>query len=280
MAECKVDSCTTKISMRSTFCTKHQQDFVKWQKRHRLDLSHLGFTEKITEEQRIFKETVENPNYIREYTEKKEQEKKRLSLASDVVVTTGDIAADYDIIGPVYFSLNNSGIFSNQYTRLVSEYTEKIQQLTRDGLRSQPHKMDWGFLYGELSFGLGNYFDNAFYMSTEEIKKKTAILGGDAIIFLRQDIDLDTNHFQKFYLQMYGTAVKCHNSHGKSQFNVFSDSSSPSDNSPSATTTAPPTEGGKRCSYSTSKGIRCQNWFDGEGPYCDDHSEGPQDDIF
>jgi len=58
------------------------------------------------------------------------------------------------------------------------------------------------------------------------------------------------------------------------------DRSRPSDNSPSATTSAPATEGGKRCSYSTSKGIRCKNWFDGEGPHCDDHSEGPQDDIF
>ena len=61
---------------------------------------------------------------------------------------------------------------------------------------------------------------------------------------------------------------------------VTRDSSRPSDNSPSATTSAPATEGGKRCSYSTSKGIRCKNWFDGEGPHCDDHSEGPQDDIF
>ena len=30
----------------------------------------------------------------------------------------------------------------------------------------------------------------------------------NAIISMRQDIDLDTNSFQFFYLQMYGTAVK------------------------------------------------------------------------
>ena len=34
------------------------------------------------------------------------------------------------------------------------------------------------------------------------------MLGADAIIGMRQDIDLDTNQFQAFYLQMYGTAVK------------------------------------------------------------------------
>ena len=55
---------------------------------------------------------------------------------------------------------------------------------------------------------------------------------------------------------------------------VTRDSSRPSDNSPTATASAPATEGGKRCSYSTPKGIRCQNWFDGEGPYCDVHSLG------
>ena len=33
-------------------------------------------------------------------------------------------------------------------------------------------------------------------------------MGADAIIGMHQDIDMDTNHFQYFYLQMYGTAVK------------------------------------------------------------------------
>ena len=33
-------------------------------------------------------------------------------------------------------------------------------------------------------------------------------MGADAVIGMRQDIDLDTNAFTYFYLQMYGTAVK------------------------------------------------------------------------
>lgn len=33
-------------------------------------------------------------------------------------------------------------------------------------------------------------------------------MGADAIIGMRQDIDMDTNGFAYFYLQMYGTAVK------------------------------------------------------------------------
>lgn len=40
------------------------------------------------------------------------------------------------------------------------------------------------------------------------MKKRAKRVGADAIICMRQDIDMDTNGFAYFYLQMYGTAVK------------------------------------------------------------------------
>ena len=69
-------------------------------------------------------------------------------------------------------------------------------------------KFDWGFLYGELSYGMQNEFDKAFYIAVRELEKKAIRMGADAVIGMRQDIDLDTVNFQYFYLQMYGTAVK------------------------------------------------------------------------
>ena len=33
-------------------------------------------------------------------------------------------------------------------------------------------------------------------------------IGAEAVIGMRQDIDIDTNGFSYFYLQMYGTAVR------------------------------------------------------------------------
>ncbi len=33
-------------------------------------------------------------------------------------------------------------------------------------------------------------------------------MGANAIVGMRQDIDIDSNGFQYFYMQMYGTAVK------------------------------------------------------------------------
>ena len=70
-----------------------------------------------------------------------------------------------------------------------------------------PFRSDWGFIWGEFSAGQ-NDFDKAFYVSVQELKSRASMLNADAIIGLKQDIDLDNRGFQYFYLQMYGTAVK------------------------------------------------------------------------
>ena len=62
-------------------------------------------------------------------------------------------------------------------------------------------------LMGEFSVNEDN-FEKAFYIATEELKRKAVMIGADAIVHMRQDIDLDTDGFAYFYLQMYGTAVK------------------------------------------------------------------------
>ncbi|MPN44539.1 hypothetical protein SDC9_192104 [bioreactor metagenome] len=68
-------------------------------------------------------------------------------------------------------------------------------------------RTDWGFLYGEWSVGQSD-FEKAFFIATEELKKRGEMVGADAIIGMRQDIDMDTTGFAFFYLQMYGTAVR------------------------------------------------------------------------
>lgn len=123
-----------------------------------------------------------------------------------MVVTTGDLKEDYEIISPVYFQLSNKGLFSSTYSKLVQQYSYKFKLMEQEGTASRTKK-DWGFLYGEWSVGQ-NDFEKAFYIAVEELKKRAAILGADAIICMRQDIDLDTNGFAFFYLQMYGTAVR------------------------------------------------------------------------
>ncbi len=60
---------------------------------------------------------------------------------------------------------------------------------------------------GEWSVGQSD-FDKAFFVAVQGLKKRASLLGADAIITMRQDIDLDTTNFLYFYLQIYGTAVK------------------------------------------------------------------------
>jgi hypothetical protein len=127
-------------------------------------------------------------------------------MSNKIIVTTGDLKNDYDVIGPVYFSVSNKGLFGSQLGTLIKKYKSDIEALKKEALMS-PEKADWGALWGEFSAGQ-NDFDKAFYIAVQELKSRAEILNADAIVSMRQDIDLDTNGFQYFYLQMYGTAVK------------------------------------------------------------------------
>lgn len=129
-----------------------------------------------------------------------------MNRSRDIIVTTGDLKRDYEVIGPVYFQVSNKGIFSSALSKLVKKYSDKIASMRRKGEISQ-EGADWGFLYGEWSVGQSD-FEKAFFVAVEELKERAHIVGADAVIGMRQDIDLDTNGFQFFYLQMYGTAVK------------------------------------------------------------------------
>lgn len=123
-----------------------------------------------------------------------------------VIVTTGDLKEDYEIIGPVFFQVSNKGIFSSTLSELVNKYSAEIEEIKNNALMSE-RRTDWGFLWGEYSVGQ-NDFEKAFFVATQELKKRALMLGGDAVVSMRQDIDLDTSGFQYFYLQMYGTVVK------------------------------------------------------------------------
>jgi hypothetical protein len=123
-----------------------------------------------------------------------------------VTVTTGDLKRDYEVIGPVYFQVSNKGIFSSSLSKLVNKYSTDIADAKKHG-QVGPARSDWGFLYGEWSVGQSD-FEKAFFVAVQELKKRATILGADAVIGMRQDIDLDTTSFQYFYLQMYGTAVR------------------------------------------------------------------------
>jgi len=125
---------------------------------------------------------------------------------NQVIVTTADLNQPYDIVGPVYFQISNKGFFSSQLGKMKKAYQAEIEEMKKQGQIGE-QKADWGFLYGEFSVGQSE-FELAFFIAVQELRKRALMIGADAVIAMRQDIDLDTNAFQYFYLQMYGTAVK------------------------------------------------------------------------
>jgi Putative heavy-metal-binding len=127
-------------------------------------------------------------------------------LAASIIVTTGDVRRDYDILGPVYFQVSNKGIFGSALSKLVSKYSGELSAAKKQG-QVAGFRPDWGFLYGEWSVGQSE-FEKAFFVAVKELQARAGMLGADAVIGMRQDIDMDTTAFQYFYLQMYGTAVK------------------------------------------------------------------------
>lgn len=62
---------------------------------------------------------------------------------SKIIVTTGDIKQDYDILGPVYFQVSNKGLFGSALSKLVKKYSDEIASLKSSGSMS-PDRNDRG----------------------------------------------------------------------------------------------------------------------------------------
>ena len=132
-------------------------------------------------------------------------------MEGNIIVSTGDVKQEYEIIGPVYFQVSNKpqGFDPSTLSEYKDVYVEKIEKLRDSGKLKETSNgsVKWDCVWGEWCLGQSQ-FDLAFFIAVEELKKRTAMLGADAVIYMRQDIDLDLQAFQYFYLQMYGTAVK------------------------------------------------------------------------
>ena len=130
-------------------------------------------------------------------------EKEILAKKKNIIVSTCDIKQDYEIIAPVYFQVNNRG---DQFSTLSKKYEdlfstkEQLAQLSGDRITGW-EVFQTLFITNAATIA-HNQFDKAFFIAVEELKERAARLGADAVIGMRYDLDLDTNLFQYFYLQM------------------------------------------------------------------------------
>ena len=137
----------------------------------------------------------------------------------DFPVTTVDLKQPYRVIGPVSVNTSNKGVFSSAYQKLVRSYEEDpyLKELVVRPRTESVRGGEGGLLLLSLLLAdttafegrVGqSEFDRAYYICVAELKRRAAELGGDAVVGMRMDYDLDTANFGAFYLQMYGTAVK------------------------------------------------------------------------
>ena len=123
-------------------------------------------------------------------------------MSQDILVTTADLKQEYEILEPVYFQTTNQtpGVFRNPpLLDLFKKYESEIESREEQGLMggiTKNHVSEWGQQTLEV----------AFFVTLQELKKRAALLGADAIIGLRQDIVFYRDSF--FTFQVYGTAVK------------------------------------------------------------------------
>ena len=127
----------------------------------------------------------------------KEKENK-IEIDNGFIITTLDINKPYKILGPVFYQTANKGVLGGTYDELRWKYSEALENAKNEGLITQ----EW---YGHY---IESDYDKAFYIARQEIVKRAKILGADAIVGLRFDLDLDSNGYANFSLQMYGTAIK------------------------------------------------------------------------
>jgi hypothetical protein len=124
----------------------------------------------------------------------------------DIIVTTVDLHTEYDVLGQVYSQVANRGEFSSHLQLLRAQYSEEIDDAIARGQIGS-----WGeasALVASEDSGGQIDFEHAFFIATRELQKRAALMGADAIVGMRQDIDLDAEVSMFFFLQMYGTAVR------------------------------------------------------------------------
>ncbi len=213
MANCK--ECGTKLNMFDVgdLCKKCYDELmaeINAKEKKERELQKLNLIS-IREKQR------EDRELQREYREL--QKLNLISIAERISVTNCDSSKPYEVIGPIMFNTTNRGIFSSAFGNLVSKYRDPVFNKLLLKIDYSPSKSDNAELAGNIlslfdfSFGYeGNVgqssFDSAFYICLAELKIRAAQLGGDEIIGMRMDFDLDTTDRASFYIQMYGTVIK------------------------------------------------------------------------
>lgn len=114
---------------------------------------------------------------------------------NEIIVTTADLKQEYEIIAPVYFQVSNRGFFTSRLSKLLKKYEAELKELKEDKQYNDKNKIN-------------SRLEKSFFIAVKELQRKAREIGADAVVGMRQSVELDQTGHPYFSLQMYGTAVK------------------------------------------------------------------------
>jgi hypothetical protein len=124
-----------------------------------------------------------------------------LSTVSDpsaITVTTGTPATSYEVLGAIsFFYSSRTGIFTASLEALMHEYRDSTSRQT---------SVDYRFLFDDVR--AGKAFEQAFLVTTQELRRRAAALGAHAVIEMSHDVDLVASDSTCLYVRVSGTAVR------------------------------------------------------------------------
>lgn len=119
----------------------------------------------------------------------------------EIIVTTGELQRPYDVIGPIMFQTTNR---DRAMDAAAKQFGLKLDQDSLEG--------SWMLVAGANVPVAYKVLPTAFAVCVEGLKRACLKVGGDAVVWMRQDTDIEpagmTGSMQVFYMQVYGTAVK------------------------------------------------------------------------
>lgn len=123
----------------------------------------------------------------------------KVKTPAEIVVTTGeDLGRPYRVIGPVFTHVSTRG---GMLDTMAKKY----------GISGPTTGDAWDFVLGMVTAEVPaahRVFPTAFAVCAEGLRRAAVSMNGDAVIALRQDIDItDFTVSQNVFMQMYGTVV-------------------------------------------------------------------------
>ena len=114
-------------------------------------------------------------------------------MSNKIIVTTTDLKTEYDVLGPVYFSVSNKGLFGSQLGNLVKKYKGEIENLKKESLLKEMRLEIWKGLirihhlllvrFTLFSILINLCVDIDGRSATIQLKKEDVCLDGFLILF-------------------------------------------------------------------------------------------------